>query len=206
MILFSIEDIKEYSITKIDGNLIEFSCNGLDFHYYVTPYTHEKYIDDQILVFLEEYVKHFNIKKKEDQEKKEGINNTKTDVPKEWLGTTRKFDEIKESDRVAERTTALLLEEERMMHFRRMYRRFLKEEKNKKVEASWTDQAIGVLKALPSIAMNDVVDEEIAKERLDTCYGCKYCVGEINPKCMQCGCFIDMKTLYTREKCPEGKW
>lgn len=49
------------------------------------------------------------------------------------------------------------------------------------------------------------VTEEVYKERIMTCRNCdKY--NELQNVCMECGCFIPMKTKIVFDSCPLNKW
>lgn len=41
------------------------------------------------------------------------------------------------------------------------------------------------------------------RQRLKTCQPCEHRVGG---KCLQCGCWVQIKARLPSEKCPEGKW
>lgn len=46
---------------------------------------------------------------------------------------------------------------------------------------------------------------EKSKERLSTCQKCPEYDMVIH-KCKECGCFMDIKTMFPSEECPLGKW
>ena len=193
------DDLREYTITKVEGNLVEFTVKDYLFHYYCTDWIFEEDLDNQVLHFLTEYLKHQKMRL--DEEKNLHLN--KNDFPKEWLGTTRKLPYITKEE-LAEQFR--MEEVHQMETFRRVYRQFKKEEKNKKVKVNWLEQAKNLIGSLGDIAKSNYIDDKIVKERLEECYGCENAVGEINPRCIECGCFIEAKTLYKNEKCPIGKW
>jgi hypothetical protein len=47
------------------------------------------------------------------------------------------------------------------------------------------------------------ISPEIAKERLDTCYGCDKFDGK---RCSMCGCFMHKKVGLPSSHCPLHKW
>lgn len=48
------------------------------------------------------------------------------------------------------------------------------------------------------------VSDSIKEERMNICKSCPF----FNPNntCNKCGCFLEVKTGWASEKCPEGKW
>jgi len=59
-----------------------------------------------------------------------------------------------------------------------------------------------------------IVPQEIAQERWNECIRCdRLLYDEINPdtdkkdgRCVECGCFMNVKTHYATAECPIGKW
>lgn len=49
------------------------------------------------------------------------------------------------------------------------------------------------------------VDEDVAKQRFDTCLSCPELIS-ITKQCKKCGCFMAAKTKLEAAKCPLGKW
>jgi hypothetical protein len=47
--------------------------------------------------------------------------------------------------------------------------------------------------------------EDIAAERLAICKGCEF-FRKGNQSCKKCGCFMKLKTLIDKAKCPIDKW
>ena len=47
--------------------------------------------------------------------------------------------------------------------------------------------------------------EDLASYRLEICKGCEFYRARTN-QCMKCGCFMKLKTLLEKAKCPIGKW
>jgi hypothetical protein len=47
--------------------------------------------------------------------------------------------------------------------------------------------------------------EEVAQYRLEICKGCEFYRAKTN-QCKKCGCFMKLKTLLEKSKCPIGKW
>lgn len=52
------------------------------------------------------------------------------------------------------------------------------------------------------------VSDSIKKERMEICKACPFFnnKNEKNPTCNACGCYLNEKTSWASEKCPEGKW
>jgi hypothetical protein len=49
------------------------------------------------------------------------------------------------------------------------------------------------------------VSRQVAKERLDICYTCPEFQQRMQ-RCSKCGCFMKMKVVLEKAKCPLGKW
>ena len=66
-------------------------------------------------------------------------------------------------------------------------------------------------KSLKRIAKNklngvdDKVPEQVKQNRLALCNSCPK-LNKFLKQCSACGCFVNVKTNYQEEKCPEGKW
>ena len=48
-----------------------------------------------------------------------------------------------------------------------------------------------------------LADIEIRKERLNICHSCEFIK---KPICGKCKCLLRLKTLFTGQQCPIGKW
>ena len=48
-------------------------------------------------------------------------------------------------------------------------------------------------------------DEEIAQYRLDICQSCEFFRKRFQ-QCSKCGCFMKLKTMIDKARCPVGKW
>lgn len=48
-------------------------------------------------------------------------------------------------------------------------------------------------------------DEELVEYRLGICKGCEFFKAK-SQRCGKCGCFMSLKTLLKKAKCPVGKW
>ena len=48
-------------------------------------------------------------------------------------------------------------------------------------------------------------DEEIAAYRLEICQGCEFFRKRFQ-QCSKCGCFMKLKTMIDKARCPVGKW
>lgn len=49
------------------------------------------------------------------------------------------------------------------------------------------------------------VSKEKKQERLSICHSCEFYNSTLS-QCKQCGCFLEIKTLWASEKCPIDKW
>jgi len=49
------------------------------------------------------------------------------------------------------------------------------------------------------------VSDPIKEERMAICRACPL-FNSSNKTCNKCGCFLEVKTSWASEKCPEGKW
>jgi hypothetical protein len=47
--------------------------------------------------------------------------------------------------------------------------------------------------------------DEIAQSRLEICQGCEF-FKKNGSRCKKCGCFMKLKTLIEKSRCPIGKW
>lgn len=47
--------------------------------------------------------------------------------------------------------------------------------------------------------------EELAAARYTTCQGCERFLN-VTKQCLECGCFMNLKTRLLNAKCPLGKW
>jgi hypothetical protein len=52
------------------------------------------------------------------------------------------------------------------------------------------------------------VSTAVKEERMSICRTCPFfnSANPKNPTCNKCGCFLEVKTGWASEKCPEGKW
>lgn len=52
------------------------------------------------------------------------------------------------------------------------------------------------------------VSTAVKEERMSICRACPFfnSTNPKNPTCNKCGCFLEVKTGWASEKCPEGKW
>jgi hypothetical protein len=49
------------------------------------------------------------------------------------------------------------------------------------------------------------VSPEVAKKRLDICYGCDRLIKSTH-QCKECGCIMNLKVKLPHASCPLGKW
>lgn len=49
------------------------------------------------------------------------------------------------------------------------------------------------------------VSEEVYNQRMATCMDCDYLEKE-QLRCIQCGCFMKVKSAFKKSYCPVGKW
>lgn len=47
--------------------------------------------------------------------------------------------------------------------------------------------------------------EDLAAHRLEICRGCEF-FRKGNQTCKKCGCFMKLKSVIAKAKCPVGKW
>jgi len=83
-----------------------------------------------------------------------------------------------------------------------------KPEHAKKVKASATKMAGGLLKTAGQAIRHGKVSAEIREERYDTCKACPAFI-EDSKRCSECGCFMEAKTWIGGDKdvlCPLKKW
>jgi hypothetical protein len=52
------------------------------------------------------------------------------------------------------------------------------------------------------------VSSSVKEERMSICRACPFFnqTDPKNPTCNKCGCYLEIKTGWASEKCPEGKW
>ena len=60
-----------------------------------------------------------------------------------------------------------------------------------------------VASVLARVAARDKTDDTVYAARLSTCRGCNQLN---NGTCMGCGCLVELRAAYRREKCPFSKW
>ena len=74
-------------------------------------------------------------------------------------------------------------------------------------EPTLTKKAINFSKSAVKHAASGFksVDEKTQQNRMDICKKCEY-YEEANNSCKKCGCFLQIKTSWASEACPEGKW
>ena len=52
-----------------------------------------------------------------------------------------------------------------------------------------------------------MTSEEEQKKRLEICNSCEFIDNnKDNPRCHECGCFLNIKTGWASQRCPIGKW
>lgn len=49
------------------------------------------------------------------------------------------------------------------------------------------------------------VSNEIRQNRMNVCLSCEWYDAE-QVRCKSCGCFLEQKTQYTSQSCPQNKW
>ena len=72
---------------------------------------------------------------------------------------------------------------------------------------SLLDKTKNFVGAVSRFAMSgfETVDSETKNSRLEICNSCDR-MNKENRTCLECGCFLDIKTGWATEKCPIGKW
>lgn len=81
-------------------------------------------------------------------------------------------------------------------------------EHDKKVKASATKMAKGLVQAAGSMMRHGKVSSEVREERYNTCKGCPAFI-EDSKRCSECGCFMEAKTWVGGDPkmlCPLKKW
>ena len=71
----------------------------------------------------------------------------------------------------------------------------------------WKEKNLGN-NARPWDLINPKIEKLSKKEsqkRLDICLGCDKLI-KVTKQCIECGCFMDMKTRLPHAFCPLGKW
>jgi hypothetical protein len=48
-------------------------------------------------------------------------------------------------------------------------------------------------------------NDTLSSSRMEICSGCEKFI-TVTKQCLQCGCFMNMKTRLLNAKCPLGKW
>jgi len=87
------------------------------------------------------------------------------------------------------------------------------EKVNKKEKEKETDninileKTANITKSFFNHAVNGfkTVNDSIQIERFEICKKCEL-YEESNKTCKECGCYLEIKTLWASEKCPLGKW
>lgn len=78
----------------------------------------------------------------------------------------------------------------------------------KKVNASASKMAAGLIKTAGQAMFNGKVSAEVREERYDICKQCPFFV-EDSKRCSECGCFMEAKTWVGGDPdmlCPKKKW
>jgi len=81
-------------------------------------------------------------------------------------------------------------------------------ERVKKVKASTSKMAKGLLKTAGQALRYGKVSAEVREERYDTCKACPFFI-EDSKRCSDCGCFMEAKTWVggdPKRLCPQKKW
>ncbi len=50
-----------------------------------------------------------------------------------------------------------------------------------------------------------IVPESISKERMSVCEKCDSFF-KLTKQCLECGCFVSLKTKLSNQHCPKNKW
>jgi hypothetical protein len=50
-----------------------------------------------------------------------------------------------------------------------------------------------------------VASADLVSERMNICNACPWFVSK-GQRCAKCGCVVPLKTYFTKEKCPVGRW
>lgn len=80
------------------------------------------------------------------------------------------------------------------------------------MKVNWDDaledirgDVVGLVKEAKQNFTDGFFSSEVKKERYHLCKSCDRFNNTVKT-CNECGCFMPMKTLMVREKCPIGKW
>lgn len=66
--------------------------------------------------------------------------------------------------------------------------------------------ALDLVKHIKHTGGKDLIaSQELFDERMEICYGCDKYDSEQN-RCVECGCFLDMKARFILDSCPLKKW
>jgi|LSQX01.2.fsa_nt_gb hypothetical protein len=55
---------------------------------------------------------------------------------------------------------------------------------------------------IEKLSDNDKVDDEVYKERLGKCKNCDHLISGV---CMKCGCYVEFRSAFRKQKCPDVK-
>ena len=59
-----------------------------------------------------------------------------------------------------------------------------------------------VKECINKIAPKDRAEEKLYQSRLDLCKECEHL---ISGSCMKCGCYVELRAAYIKQKCPDSK-
>jgi len=69
-------------------------------------------------------------------------------------------------------------------------------------ESAQTDVIESIKSRISKLSDSEKADEELYKNRLDEC---KNCDNLISGVCMKCGCYVEFRAAFKKQKCPDVK-
>ncbi|HHU83698.1 MAG TPA: hypothetical protein GXZ23_00825 [Clostridiales bacterium] len=55
---------------------------------------------------------------------------------------------------------------------------------------------------IEKLSDNDKVDDKVYQERLSKCKNCDHLISGV---CMKCGCYVEFRAAFRKQKCPDVK-
>ena len=70
-------------------------------------------------------------------------------------------------------------------------------------EAAEEDLLADIRERIGKLPARDRADDEAYARRLEICCGCDHLISGV---CMKCGCYVEFRAAFARQKCPGKKW
>lgn len=70
------------------------------------------------------------------------------------------------------------------------------------MEAAEKDAYQSVQQAIKRLKASEKVSDEVYFSRLDSCKKCDNLIGGV---CMKCGCYVELRAAFKKQKCPDVK-